>query len=128
MTNPFDGRTVLVVEDDGLVREDVADWLRQQGWIVLENAIGAGALQLIREAGRLRILFTDINLADAITGWDVADAGRASNPGLAVIYASGGPKDQARLLPQSVFCPSLRRRKISCARGLCLSPIKNGLT
>ena len=51
MTNPFDGLTALVVEDDGLVREDVAEWFRQQGWSVFETAIGAGALQLIREAG-----------------------------------------------------------------------------
>jgi CheY-like chemotaxis protein len=103
MTNPFDGLTVLVVEDDGLVREDIAGWFRQQGWTVLETAVGARAVQLIRDAGRLHLLFTDINLADAITGWDVADAGRVTHPDLAVIYASGGPKDLARLLPQSVF-------------------------
>ena len=103
MTNPFDGLTALVVEDDGLVREDVAQWLRQQGWSVFETAIGAGALQLIREADRLHLLFTDINLADAITGWDVADAGRVSHPDLAVIYASGGPKDLGRLVPRSIF-------------------------
>jgi CheY-like chemotaxis protein len=103
MTNPFDGLTALVVEDDGLVREDVAAWFRQQGWSVFETAIGAGALQLIREASRLHLLFTDINLADAITGWDVAEAGRVSHPDLAVIYASGGPKDHARLVPRSVF-------------------------
>ena len=103
MTNPFDGLTALVVEDDGLVREDIADWFRQQGWIVLETAVGAGALQLIREAGRLHLLFTDINLTDAVTGWDVAEAGRVSHPDLAVIYASGGPKDHARLVPGSIF-------------------------
>ena len=57
----------------------------------------------VREAGRVHLLFTDINLADAITGWDVAEAGRVSHPDLAVIYASGGPKDHARLVPRSVF-------------------------
>jgi CheY-like chemotaxis protein len=103
MINLFDGLTVLVVEDDGLVREDVADWFRQQGWIVLETAIGADALRLIREAGRLHLLFTDINLADIVTGWDIAEAGRVSHPDLAVIYASGGPKDHARLVPGSIF-------------------------
>ena len=59
--------------------------------------------RLIREADRVHLLFTDINLADAITGWDVADAGRVSHPDLAVIYASGGPKDHGRLVPQSIF-------------------------
>jgi hypothetical protein len=107
MTNPFDGRTVLVVEDDGLVREDVADWLRQQGWIVLENALGAGALQWPPSSS-----LHGYQPRPRHHRMGCLDAGRASNPDLAVIYASGGPKDQARLLPQSVFCPSLRRRKI----------------
>ena len=103
MTNPFDGLTVLVVEDDGLVQEDVVEWFRQQGWSVLKTGIGAGALQMLREVDRVHLLFTDINLADAITGWDVAEAGRVSHPDLAVIYASEGPKDHARLVPRSVF-------------------------
>jgi len=103
MTNPFDGLTALVVEDDWLVREDIAGFFRRQGWSVFETAIGAGALQMMREANRVHLLFTDINLADAITGWDVAEAGRVSHPDLAVIYASGGPKDHARLVPGSIF-------------------------
>lgn len=103
MTKSFDDLTALVVEDDWWVREDIAAFFRQQGWRVFETAIGAGALQMIREAQRVDLLFTDINLADAITGWDVADAGRVSHPDLAVIYASGGPKDHARLVPGSIF-------------------------
>jgi CheY-like chemotaxis protein len=70
---------------------------------VFETAIGARALQMIRDADRVHLLFTDINLADAITGWDVADAGRVSHPDLAVIYASAGPEDHARLVPRSIF-------------------------
>jgi hypothetical protein len=31
----------LVVEDDILVRADIAEFLRQKGWSVLETAIGA---------------------------------------------------------------------------------------
>jgi CheY-like chemotaxis protein len=103
MTNPFEGLTALVVEDDGLVRAHIVEWFRDQGWSVLETPIGAGALQLIREADRLHLLFTDINLADDLSGWDVAEAGRVSHPDLAVIYASGGPKDHARLVPGSIF-------------------------
>src|SRR6476620_5075731 len=103
MTNPFDGLTVLVVDVSLIKREDVAEWFHQKGWSVFETAIGAGALQMIRELDRVHLLFTDINLADAVTGWDVADAGRVFHPELAVIYASGGPKDHARLVPRSIF-------------------------
>jgi hypothetical protein len=122
MTNPFDGRTVLVVEDDGLVREDVADWLRQQGWIVLENALGAG-----RCSGRLRLLFTDINLAHAITGWDVwMPAGHRIRT-----LQSFMPQEGRRIRPASclrVFSVQACVAGRYHVRGLCLSPIKNGLT
>ena len=38
----FNSLTVLVVEDDGFVREDMVLGLQQEGWIVLEAATGAG--------------------------------------------------------------------------------------
>jgi CheY-like chemotaxis protein len=41
MAKPFEGLTALVVEDDILVRADIAEFLRQKGWSVLETAIGA---------------------------------------------------------------------------------------
>ena len=40
MKAPFAGLTVLVVEDDWFVREDIANWFRQEGWMVLEAATG----------------------------------------------------------------------------------------
>ena len=46
---------------------------------MLEAATGAGALTL-KEANTIHLLVTDIQLADAVTGWDVAEAFRASDP------------------------------------------------
>jgi CheY-like chemotaxis protein len=97
------GMTVLVVEDDWLVREDIVLSLQQEGWIVLESATGAGALKALREAKIVDLLITDIGLADAITGWDVADAFRISRPISPVIYASGNPNNDARKVAGSVF-------------------------
>jgi CheY-like chemotaxis protein len=97
------GMTVLVVEDDWLVREDIVLSLQQEGWIVLESATGAAALKALREARIVDLLITDIGLADAITGWDVADAFRISRPLSPVIYASGNPNNDARKVAGSVF-------------------------
>ena len=88
--------TVLVVEDDWLIREDIVTGLRQEGWAVLEAATGAGALTVLREAERVDLLITDIRLADALTGWDVAEAFRTSHPQVPVIYASGNPANDHR--------------------------------
>jgi CheY-like chemotaxis protein len=105
MKHAFNDLTALVVEDDWLLREDAAGWFRQQGWRVFETALGARALQMLREVKRIHLLFTDISLTDAVTGWDIAEAGRVSDPSLAVIYASGGPDDPLRRVPGGIFLP-----------------------
>jgi CheY-like chemotaxis protein len=99
----FNGLTVLVVEDDWLVREDMVLGLQQEGWIVLEADTGVGALKLLRETNTIDLLVTDIRLADAMTGWDVAEAVRASRPKIPVIYTSGNPDNNARRVPESIF-------------------------
>jgi CheY-like chemotaxis protein len=103
MKGPFDGLTALVVEDDWFVREEIASGFRQEGWTVLEAATGAGALKLLREPVIIDVLITDIRLADATTGWDIADAVRVLYPKLLVIYASGAPDSDGRRVPESIF-------------------------
>ena len=95
--------TVLVVEDDWLIREDIVADLRQEGWAVLEAATGAGALKALQDAEKVDLLITDIKLADALTGWEVAEAFRTSHPEVPVIYASGNPANDHRRVPGSIF-------------------------
>jgi len=99
----FDGLVVLIVEDDWFVREDLASGLRQEGWTVLEAETGAGALRVLREAEIIDLLITDVRLADALTGWGVAEAFRASRPRTPVIYASGNPDNPSRRVGESIF-------------------------
>jgi len=98
-----DGLTVLVVEDDWLVREDMVLGLKQEGWTVLEADTGVGALKLLREINTIDLLVTDIRLADDMTGWDVAEAVRASRPKFPVIYTSGNSDNNGRRVPESIF-------------------------
>ena len=100
----FDGLiTVLVVEDDWFVREDMVLGLKQEGWFVLEADTGVGALKLLQETATIDLLVTDIRLADDMTGWDVAEAVRASRPKIPVIYTSGNSDDNGRQVPESIF-------------------------
>jgi two-component system, response regulator PdtaR len=91
------------VEDDLLVRADIVLGLQQEGWMVHEASTGDGALKVLLETKVVDLLITDIGLADALTGWDVAEALRASRSMAPVIHASGGPKNDARQVPGSVF-------------------------
>jgi CheY-like chemotaxis protein len=116
----FNGLSVLVVEDDWFVRADIVLSLQQEGWTVLEAATGAGALDVLRERDIVDLLITDISLADAMTGWDVAEAFRNSRPMAPVIYASGGPNNDARQVPGSVFLskPVVISRLLAACRSL----------
>ena len=58
--------TVVVVEDDWMIRENIVTDLRQEGWAVLEAATGAGALKALQDAEKVDLLITDIGLADAL--------------------------------------------------------------
>ena len=120
MKASFNGLSVLVVEDDWFVRADIVLSLQQEGWTVLEAATGAGALDVLRERDIVDLLITDIGLADAMTGWDVAEAFRTSRPMAPVIYASGGPNNDARQVPGSVFLskPVVISRLLAACRGL----------
>ena len=97
------GLTVLVVEDEWLVRDDIAGRFRQDGWTVLEAATGDDALKWLRETQTIHLLVTDISLADAMTGWDVAEAVRKVHGQIAVVYATGGANDENRRVPESIF-------------------------
>ena len=95
--------TVLVVEDEWLVRDDIATTLRGAGWQVLEANTGEGAMEMLAHSARVDILFTDIQLGGPISGWDVAEAGRASKPDMAVLYTSGNSADRSRSVSGSRF-------------------------
>jgi len=50
-----------------------------------------------------RCSVTDINLGGGLTGGEVADAFRASQPAIPVIYASGYPPEGRRAVAGSIF-------------------------
>ena len=94
---------VLVVEDEFLLRCDVADHLQDCGCTVLEAASGERAIAMCRSGVPVDVVLTDINLNGGPSGWDVAEEFRAARPGIAVVYASGDGIDRSRCVSGSVF-------------------------
>jgi DNA-binding response OmpR family regulator len=93
-------RTGLVVEDEWLIRLELAEELTTAGWAIREAGNGEDALKLIAMAqaagDKIDFLVTDIRLGGAVNGWDVAEACRKAWPGLAVIYVSANPVVESR--------------------------------
>ncbi len=85
------GGTVLVVEDDDQLRRLAHRALAAQGYLVLEADRGATALDLAkRHKGAIDLLLTDVVMPDT-NGRKLADALRATRPGLRVLFMSGYP-------------------------------------
>ncbi len=86
---PTGDETVLVVEDEPLVRKLAVRVLTAQGYTVMEAADGPGALALARaHHGPIHLLLTDV-IMPGMSGKEVAAALAGLHPDLKVIYMSG---------------------------------------
>ncbi len=82
-------RTILLVEDEFLIRMAAADALRENGFVVMEAASAEEALALVASGLQPDVLFTDIRMGGLRDGLDLAEGLRTQIPRLLVIIASG---------------------------------------
>jgi PAS domain S-box-containing protein len=81
--------TILVVEDDRLVRGYVLAQLGALGYVTLEAANATDALDLIATGCHLDLLFTDVIMPGPMNGRELADAVLKDRPDLKVLFTSG---------------------------------------
>jgi PAS domain S-box-containing protein len=81
--------TILVVEDDGLVRDYVLTQLHSLGYVTLTAANAAEALALVDNNQNFDLLFTDVIMPGAMNGRQLADAILKNRPDLKVLFTSG---------------------------------------
>ena len=84
-----DGELVLVVEDNDALREATVSRLQLLGYDVLEARTGAEAIKSLEIGTPVALVFTDIVMPGAMTGYDVAKWVRSSRPDLKVLLTSG---------------------------------------
>jgi DNA-binding response OmpR family regulator len=84
-------RTILVVEDEVLIRMAVADYLRECGYRVLEASNAAEAIKLL-DAQPVDLVFTDVDMPGEMDGFGLAHWVRDHAPGIPVIITSGVPR------------------------------------
>lgn len=81
--------TILLVEDEEVVRLMLVEVLAHQGYTVLEARRGADALALAGSAAQpVDLLVTDMSMP-GMTGWELAKSLRTTRPGLPVLFISG---------------------------------------
>ena len=83
---------VLLVEDEPVIREIMAESLQDAGYDVMEARDGDQAIGLMDDAqGRFTILVTDLHMPGSADGTVVAARLRELRPGIPVIITTGRP-------------------------------------
>jgi signal transduction histidine kinase len=80
--------TVLVVEDDEIIRALIVETLEDMGFDSREAADGPAGLAILQSGQTVDLLVTDIGLP-GLNGRQVADAARVLRPGLRVLFMTG---------------------------------------
>jgi two-component system, cell cycle sensor histidine kinase and response regulator CckA len=87
--------TILVVDDQELIRDLLEDWLQAQGHNVLLSSNGPEALEIFTEQGQtLDLVFLDVTMPN-MSGLEVLEQIRATNTTLPVLMSSGYLKQAA---------------------------------
>ena len=86
--------TILVVEDEPVLRELARMILKDYHYEVLEASTGHEALQVWeKHKGRIDLLLTDMVMPEGMTGRELAERLQRQKPSLKVIYTSGYSSD-----------------------------------
>ena len=82
------GETVLVVEDEPVVRGLITEVLGEMGFRTVEAQDGPSGLRLLQSRRRIDLLITDVGLP-GINGRQLADQARQKRPDLKVLFITG---------------------------------------
>jgi signal transduction histidine kinase/CheY-like chemotaxis protein len=83
------GETVLLVDDEPLVRMLAVEQLEELGYSVIEAEDGPAAMRVLNSTTPISLLITDVGLPGGMNGRQVADAARVGRPGLEVLFITG---------------------------------------
>ena len=98
--------TVLVVEDEGLVRLDAVETLRDAGYAVVEAVNAEQALALVAGGGKVDVLFTDINMPGRMDGLELARRVNRLEPRIHLLLTSGKVRPERGQIPDAgLFLP-----------------------
>jgi two-component system cell cycle sensor histidine kinase/response regulator CckA len=88
------GNTVLLVEDEEMVRDMATAMLKRLGYTVLAAKDGVAAMELFRQhQEEIRCVLTDLSMP-RLNGWEIITSLRKLAPGIPVVLASGYDKAQ----------------------------------
>jgi signal transduction histidine kinase len=82
-------RTILIVDDDAMVRDYVVAQIQRLGYRTLSAGNAAEALAIIDGPDEIDLLFTDVIMPGGMNGRQLATEAQSRRPGLKVLFTSG---------------------------------------
>ena len=86
---PAGNETILVVEDDDMVRSYVEKELAELGYRVIAARNGREALEILRQPDEIQLLFTDVVMPGGMFGPELARQASRLRPDLKILFTSG---------------------------------------
>jgi CheY-like chemotaxis protein len=78
--------TILVVEDEVLIRTAIAEYLRHCGYRVIEAASADEAIVMLNQADiNIDVVFSDLEMPGSMDGFGLAKWVRSNKPGIHII-------------------------------------------
>lgn len=93
-------RTILVVDDDALIRNNLADFFHDEGWEVFEAEDADAAIAILDRRSSIRVVMTDVHMPGSMDGVRLAHHVRERFPPTILIVASGAARLTAADLPE----------------------------
>jgi PAS domain S-box-containing protein len=90
------GETILLVEDNPDVRKVTAQRLRNLGYVVVEAASGARAVEVLSAGASVGLVFSDVVMPGGMSGFELARWVQGNLPAVPVLLTSGFAEDVAR--------------------------------
>ena len=93
---PAGSETILVVEDDDMVRSYVESELKALGYRVIVTRNGPAALEILRGPEKIHLLFTDVVMPGGLFGPELAREAARLRPDLKILFTSGYSRTSRR--------------------------------
>lgn len=114
-THDVSSATVLIVEDEALIRFDTAEGLRAAGFTVVEASSADEALDYLAAGSSVDVVLTDIRMPGDLNGVNLARIVNERMPSIPVVLTSANRPSDAFDLP-FIPKPYLERDVIAALR------------
>lgn len=105
-STPIGSRTILIVEDEALVRFDLVDFFTDAGWRVFDAEDADQAIVILDRHKEIRAVLTDVQMPGSMDGVKLAHYVRERFPPTVLFIVSGNaPIPESELPARARFLP-----------------------